>query len=274
MGEEVLLFLHIPKTAGSSVIESLYDEYASPDYFEAEGGYLCAGVYYYPGAGFFKPPGGGVLPEAVEVLRRNPVRAVVGHFCFGIHGYVHAPSSYMTILRHPLDRVVSLYYHLQRWPWQGGKAWYPGESSIPFTAETTVEQFVTDYQLRELDNDQTRRISGSEPPFGGCSRELLVRAKENLSSHFAVAGQMERLQESLLAAAEILGWAETPRARKILINQKRPATEAVSDEAREAILARNQLDLELYTFVGELLDEKIESLGESFRRRLTELSAA
>jgi hypothetical protein len=268
MREEVLLFLHIPKTAGSSVTPLLYEQYASPDYVSEEGGYLCAGVYYYPGTGFFKPPGGGAPPDVIEVLRRHSVRAVVGHFCFGIHSYVAAQSTYMTILRHPLDRVVSLYYHMQTWPQRGNKAWCPGESSIPFTTETTLEQFVTDYRLREIDNDQTRRISGIEPPFGGCTQELLVRAKENLSSHFAVVGQMERLQESLLVAAETLGWTGSPVARRQLINEKRLPTAAISGEAREAILARNQLDLELHTFVGELLEEKIKALGKSLGQRL------
>jgi Sulfotransferase family len=267
MGEQVLLFLHIPKTAGSSVLPLLYEQYASPDYSVAEGGYLCAGVYYYPGTGFFKRPGGGTPPEVIEVLRRHPVRAVVGHFCFGIHRYVDAQSTYMTTLRHPVDRVVSLYYHMQRWR-RGSKAWYPGGSPIPFTTETTLEQFVTDYQLRELDNDQTRRISGIEPPFGGCTQELLVRAKENLSSHFAAVGQMERLEESLLVAAETLGWTGTPVACRRLINEKRLPTAAISGEAREAILARNQLDLELHTFVGELLEEKVKALGKSLGQRL------
>jgi hypothetical protein len=263
MDEKVLLFLHIPKTAGSSVTRVLYRQYATPDYFEAENGWLCAGIYYYPGEGFFKPPGGGFFPEVIEALERSPVRAVVGHFSFGIHRFIPSECTYMTILRHPLDRVVSLYYHLRRWPHKAVD--YPGESAIPFTHETTLEQFITEFQLRELDNDQTRRIAGIEPPFGGCSPEILTQAKENLSSHFAVVGLMERLQETLSAAAEILCWRDDPTPPHRLVNDQRPAASAISDEARDAILARNRLDLELYSFAGELLREKIEALSTKRR---------
>jgi hypothetical protein len=101
----------------------------------------------------------------------------MGHFPFGIHQLLPKPSTYLTVLRDPINRVVSLYYHALKY------------SNNPLHERLVAEriglkEFVSDIACKEAHNDQTRRLSGLNPDFGRCSGEMLEIAKENLRVHF------------------------------------------------------------------------------------------
>jgi hypothetical protein len=83
-----LFFMHIPKTAGTSLRYLLEREYRPH-----------LGVYYPPHV----PDS---LPSDTEY------QAVTGHFKWGFHGT--QPARYVTFLREPLKQLVSHYRHIQR----------------------------------------------------------------------------------------------------------------------------------------------------------------
>src|SRR5690349_8932579 len=107
--DRVILYLHVPKCGGTTLSHILYRQVSVEDYYEAEPdpfnprGYLFhGGVYYFAGndagAGFFKDPQLSI-PDAVKrALGRADLRAVVGHFWFGVHQYVAPPWTYVTLL--------------------------------------------------------------------------------------------------------------------------------------------------------------------------------
>jgi hypothetical protein len=133
---------------------------------------------------------------------------------------------------------------------------------------------VSDLRFVETDNGQTRRIAGTERPFGECGEDLLDRAKKNLSARFVVAGLTERYVESLVLMKRRLNWPSTPTARLRNVNRSRPregAAASVSTAAMTAILERNRLDLELYTFAQRQFDETIASQGEDFQIECTRI---
>ena len=125
----ILLQLHIPKTAGSTFKKLLNRQLfggaknGEPDRSTDPAIQIYEGVYYYPRGLEENHPkisqgaSDSEVPEEVrKVLRRPDLRAVLGHFGFGIHRHIPRNSVYMTILRDPVDRVLSLYYHIRRWP--------------------------------------------------------------------------------------------------------------------------------------------------------------
>src|SRR5262245_30956087 len=111
--DRIPLFLHIPKTGGTTLKHCIYHQCKADEYYESEEGMLVDGIYYYP-AGLDKEPDAAIPAAAIRALERHDIRAVVGHFSFGIHTYIHRPSTYITLLRDPVDRLVSLYYHIRR----------------------------------------------------------------------------------------------------------------------------------------------------------------
>lgn len=243
----VVLFLHIPKAGGSTLGEYVYNQCRAPG--SGGDGPLDAGVAYLD-YGFIKEPELTVPGHVESLLGRRDLRAVVGHFWFGLHAHVARPSTYVTILRDPAERVVSLYYYAK------------------LHETMSLEEFANAPPFREVDNDQTRRIAGVNPPVGGCTRETLDAARENLRRHFAVVGTTERMKETLALLNLKLGWGRDVVSYPRNVNAARPASASLTPAAVEAVRARNELDYELWRYASELLDAGIAGEGQKFHEEL------
>jgi hypothetical protein len=258
----VVLFLHLPKTAGRTLSALLFRQLQSPALETDRARHLSGGVYYYPGPhqasnyGFFKEPAPGLPAHVPAMLARRP-RAVLGHFAFGLHRHLEEPATYVTFLRNPVDRVQSLYRQLRP---EGG--WER------FLTDFRVPGYAPDQTRLVVDNDQTRRISGEEPPFGGCDGALLARAKRNLETHFAAVGVTDRFDESVVVLAMALGWDSLVPYWPANMDVESGAEREVDPDTAARILERNALDLELYEFGRELLARRIERLGDAYLERL------
>ena len=262
--DQVPLFLHLPKTGGTTLADCIYDQCKASEDSRLEDGYLVNGVYYYPG-GFHREGDAAVPAKAIQALARLDIRAVVGHFSFGIHAYVRTPWTYVTLLRHPVDRVISLYHHIRK------------EEDSRFheiVRGMTIEDFTMRLSCREADNDQTRRISGDDPEFGACSSSTLAKAKDNLRRYFSVVGVTEHFDETLLLIKCALGWVEECYYLPNLVNKDRPASGSLPQKSIDAILERNQLDAALYEFAKELLYERISDQGPDFGREIQQFKAS
>lgn len=251
ISDRIILYLHIPKTGGTTLNSCIYNHWhdTGPYYVDADG-YLHSGIYYFP-IGFFKDTA-LALPESVRsTLGRSDLRAVLGHFPFGVHSHVVHPWTYVTILRDPLERVWSLYNHVC------------GDAPA-----VDVVEFMSNPKYIEVDNDQTRRISGLEPPLGQCTRATLEQAMENLRRHFSVVGVTERFDETLLLLRRTFGWGDDVSYYPKNQNPRKAPTATLPPEAVDAIRERNALDIALYDFANELLDEAIVTQGDTFRDEL------
>ena len=254
--DSVLLFLHIPKCGGTTLTNCIYDSLHDRTYPHSDDRFFADGVFYHP-AGLHKVVDEKSRASIPRNLHRPELRAVVGHFAFGIHEGLHGRAAdYITMLRHPVARVASLYYHLRRYD----------ESNLHRTindGNIGIAEFVRSLACHEVDNDQTRRLAGRDPEFGACGRDLLDEALENLST-FRFAGITELFDASLLLLTKECGWARPPVYLPGLVNQARPATDSLASSDVEAILEFNQLDLELYNRARAALDSQIAAAGAEF----------
>jgi hypothetical protein len=205
----VVLFLHIPKAGGQTLGEYIYNHCRAVESRADDA--LNAGVAYL-NYGFIKEPG-LVVPEHVQrLLGRRDLRAVIGHFCFGLHEHVARPSAYVTLLREPLERVVSLYYYAR------------------LNVSLSLDEFIRAPPFKEVDNDQTRRLAGADPAIGGCTRETLHAAQDNLRRHFAVVGLVERFEETLALLRLKFGWDREVISYPRNVNAGRPPTATLARE--------------------------------------------
>ena len=295
----VCLFQHIPKTGGSTLASCLYAACAAwegPRAATSDGGgtgeeavleqFYRDGVFFYP-IGFFKDPPDHVpayLPVACE---RSGLAAVTGHFAFGIHRFISRSVSYVTLVRDPVERVLSLYHHLA-----GLQILKPSVSLTDFVRGPEPEAWNADLvkwhpsppphgeeALRHwsrtlVDNDQTRRLAGREPEFGQCDADLLAAAQDNLSRHFRLAGVTERFDEALVLLKMALSWEHVPAYVPKLVNHSRPRAASVPRSVRDLIAERNQLDMQLHAFVGELFEQRVRDAGGTFQREYEAFTAA
>jgi len=229
----VVLFLHIPKAGGSTLGEYVYNQCCAPNANADDP--LSAGVAYLE-YGFLKPDELVVPEHVVNLLGRRDLRAVIGHFWFGLHEHVARPCRYITLLRDPLERVVSLYYFAK------------------LQDTMSLEEFARNPPFREVENDQTRRIAGVNPLVGECTQAMLNLARENLLRHFDVVGTTERMDETLAQLNVKLGWNREVGSYPRNVNTERPKSSVLTPAAVDAIRARNELDYELWRYASELLD--------------------
>ncbi len=241
-----LIFLHIPKTAGTSLRQAMGQAY-EPD----------ERVYLYDAPGLE----GSMHPREFENLpeeRRAQLRFVMGHLSYGTHRLVPHECRYVAVLRDPVDRVMSHYYHYRQVvPAKEGRA--ARERQMIEDRDLSLEDWVFGLQRIEADNQQVRAISGRPAvEYGATTDDMLAEAIEHIDAHFAMILFAEHMNRDLRRLGTRLGYA-IPNQVRANVNDKRPGVDQLDPELRQRIRELNRLDVELY----ETMLERSEA--ESFR---------
>jgi len=243
----ILIFLHIPKTAGSTLHGIIERQYPS-------------GVLYTPD-GVDHVGEARRLRELAE-SEFSRIRVVKGHMgFFGWHECLQAPTSYVTLLRDPVERIISHYYYVLRSP---SHPTYERVTSERLSLAEYVETRLT----FETSNLQTRILSGTTSRREALDRGHLGRARTNLARHFALAGLTERFDETVMLLRREFGWS-MPFYRRRRVTRRRPTREQVGRETVECIAAHNALDSELYEYATELFEERVRLAGTALEREVS-----
>ena len=127
--------------------------------------------------------------------QRNSIRMLRGYVFFGIHESLHRPATYVTIIRDPIDRIISHYYYVRH------TSNHRFHSTVT-SQSMSLKDYVSSGLAKELDNGQVRLLAGRKADecfaIGQCSKDLLEMAKKNLQEHFIVVGLTERFDETLI----------------------------------------------------------------------------
>jgi len=244
---KVLVFLHIPKAAGSTFYHILAHRYPPECTFIIEGT-------------------GKIDSQALFCQKssdeKSVYRFISGHMPFGIHTSITASSGYITMLRDPIDRLLSLYYFIQKRP---SHYLYDMVIREGMPLEALIEAGLSS----ELINAQTRLLAGesydSQVP---CSEAMLERALDHIASHFIFSGLTERFDESLLLLKDTLQWSGLPFYVRQNVNTTRPAQATLPEQALATIRSYNQYDLQLYQTIQAAFDQKVKDQGPTFQNRL------
>lgn len=228
IGPAILYFQHLPKTAGTSFRHALSDA-LGPDELA---------LIYDPSdlAGAIDVSDFGNLPFGV--LGR--LRLVMGHFTYGIHGRANLPYRYVTVLRDPVDRVVSLYYHFRSAAERGG----PIDSSRE--ASQTLNEWVFETGQLQADNGMVREISARRGvSFGHCSDTMLEEAIAHIHSDYEAVLIHAHMAESARVLEALVG-RPLPDVPRLNFSRNRPVLDSIDASLRRRILDLNSLDAKLY----------------------------
>jgi len=253
--DKLVFFMHIPKTAGTTLSQILRQQYGEEHIFRA---YIGVGA--------------ATLQEHIDSLQlrlekedrdgnegdRTPaVKLILGHVGFGLHEILKRELTYLTFLRHPVDRVISWYYHQRRVP----NAKYHQECQ-----SRNLPEIITCFQPIPTDNHQTRFLAGDTLreklglagtiPYGSCDRELLEQAKENLCKYFLVTGIQESFDDSLLLLQNHLAWQNINYIPENVGSNKQIIDQSLIDFIQEY----NYWDLQVYEYAKELFCQQITKL--------------
>jgi hypothetical protein len=260
-----LIFVHVPKTGGTTVREILASNYSSEERWplDNEDRLLAMGTPESDQTPLIRSIKGELPPlpakppvrnlelakaafEALPEAQRARLRYLYGHTVFGAHIFAGADWLHFAMLRDPIERVLSLYQ--ARCDRRG--------------VELDLETYLAQGRDHQLFNNQTLFLSGAPfeepfPPRG--SRTMLARAKTNLRTHFIV-GTTERFDESMGLLQHRAG-LRTVRYEKRNVARARPRREDLPQRIIEHIMEFNELDIELHRAAGELLDEQLIANG-------------
>ena len=239
MDNRALIFLHIPKTAGTTLNRIIEWQYNPLSIFTMDPYRIRA-----------TPERLKQLPEA----RRRRLRMVRGHFYYGIHEFLPQGATYITMLREPVARFLSAYYFLQRRPL------HPMHRKVT-SEKIGVEDFIRLTPQRQ--NLQCSLIAGVKSQ-GKVEAGILEIAKENLAKSFSVVGISERFEESLMLIAKTFDW-QIPFYENRKVTKSRPPVEP---GAIEMIKEHNRLDVELYEYGKGLFEASLAKNEEAVREAL------
>lgn len=235
--DRCIIFLHIPKTAGTTLHRVIERQYP-PERIHSFGAHAQESVRRFKG-----------LPKS----RRGEIQVLKGHMAFGLHKFLPQPSTYITLVRDPIERTISYYYHIVRNPTH-----YLHEEVM--AQKMSLKDVLYNEMTPDLDNGQTRLLSGvwNDVPCGYCSADMLERAKRNIQDHFAVVGLVGEFDKTLILLMRVFGWKwRNSLCVKANVAPTRPHKEDLSQGALDVIEQYNELDLELYDFAQAVFEERI-----------------
>ena len=245
-----VIFLHIPKTAGTTLDQIIFRHYRRREIY---------------GTGLVAQEGVKTF-QNMDEARRQKYRLIKGHLSFGFHQFVPGPWTYFTFFRHPIKRTLSHLYYIQRAPK------HPLYHLIK-EKKMDLKQCLEAGLDPMLHNGHTRLLSGvwAEARAGTCNVEDLEKAKANLKQ-VKVIGLTEQFDASLLMLGKAFGWNNLFYTKKN-VTAGRPTIETLSPENLEAVQAANQLDMELYNFAETLFAKQIEQQGPAFANEVIRFQA-
>ena len=236
-----LLFLHIPKTAGSSLRNALSQVYLP-----------TAQLYLYDAPG----PGRTMDLDTFEALapeERSKPRFIAGHFYFGLHTTIPRPAMYVTVIRDPVERVASLYHHYRRVAALGKDTRAGQEGRRILDDEMSLVDWGFGLERIEIDNEVVRRVAGRQDvPFGHCSDDMLADALEKVDEYFAQVLVVEHLDRSVRQLDGVLG-TRLPPVGRVNVNEARAPIDAMGPEVLERVRSLNQLDIAFHRAMADRL---------------------
>ena len=256
------VFLHLPKTAGLSLREVLkrmvppgaVNSKSPLPFDEMERKYDALVRYIETGdrsklqeynAGWESPDPNERFIKSLGSLSRKQLRKIelfMDHYFYGIHELFDRPVTYLTMLRHPVERTLS---HHQHWVARHG-------------LRTSLRDVVENNRPASIDNRQTRQIVGGlndgrdirEVPLDD---DLFGLAKEHLRS-FEWVGVTEKFDESLVTLQARFGIRDVSY-RRVNVGEGRVRREDVPPDIIRRIENVNRYDDELWRLANQLLDE-------------------
>lgn len=225
-----LIFLHSFKTAGTTLRHIMAKQYPA---------HAC--YYFYRSQ---KP----TPLEALTFDERACIRLCASHEPFGTHdGYLTPPIHYITLLRDPVDRVISEYRYRRHKGLQGA------QGDLPLLAVSE--------QMRQgrHDNLQVRMLSG-QGRVGEVTAATLEQACTHLLASSMTFGLVEHFVESLLLFRATFGWQALPVG--LAFNRTpRQGAPPVDRQTRRALAEHHPFDVQLVNMAREHFARRLHEAG-------------
>ena len=275
---EILIFLRLPKTGGNTM-DGLFEHCLPGQFFHAYIKRLNSPLLVRP-TDWIEEKFLLLPPE-----RRARVRCLIGnHVAMDVDRIFDRPASFFTVVREPVDRVVSHFYHVRT------------EPHVPihrFIRTMTLEQYLDSGMALEADNLQVRVLSGCaeldgewHPQTGQVTAapvtpHHLEMAKRNIETRFIAAAALEQITQLVWFFKRLYGW---PTHQVLFLprnenaghqqngGQPRPRVADLPASLRERLERSNHYDRELYLWVKQRFTDQLQPLQPEFDKEVSKFN--
>lgn len=214
-----LIHIHVKRTGGSSL------------------GDMVRGVY---------PNGVARAHQSFSPEKDDRVKLFQGHFCYGVHARLEVPPRYIAILRHPIDRYISMIYGTQPYDDDLLKVHQfigrGGEFATPFEA-------------------QVLQISGIDQTDQWAERRTVTRDDLNLAlsnlDTFEAVGFLEYFEASVNLISKIDDW-KLGEIIKVNCNPRPQPRPSNKSEMYRLISEFVKFEMELYEIALDRYYKRLE----------------
>lgn len=232
-------FMHIPKTAGTSLTDCLARMYRDTYAF-----HLSYGIE------------AGEINAFNAALKKQAPRLVMGHYPLRTGNDYLDSMPTITFLRDPIKRVESFCHHVAR-----GDSAYLRDKFPP--ENFSYRSFLASGNF-ELENLITKSLVG----FAHYERHksdkdgIYQEAIDLLENRLLAFGLIERFDESMALFAHKLKWHSFGTWIKLNTKKKTLSTSPLSDQDRNGIAELNDLDIRLFSYARGLFNKRLEEVPD------------
>jgi hypothetical protein len=204
----------------------------------------------------------GLHIRDVDAANIDETAFIWGHETAGVHLSLSKSYTYATLLREPVTRFASIYYH-----WS--QEHFKGEVDHELMQGKSLEQWI------DADPRFMSQVDWLSSKFDGrwYGDEALDVARKNLTGYFAFVGITEMQEESLFLCCDRFGWPSVPLWDYLYATEGRPDLADMSLRLRRKIERLVEPDLELYHDERRKFENlfKRSNFGESFREYMRDM---
>ena len=231
-----VLFEHVPKCGGTTVIDYLISQYTDHRIFRIDGG---------------NPPKSIDLFMSLPEKKRHRYNLVYGHGANRLRQYVDPKSLSATIIRNPVDRIISHYYYVCRTPkhYLYDKVKGRNMSLIDYATSSLSGELRNNYVCRFL--QITAEEAETKP------EESIKNAYHILRDEYSVVGILENLNSVMDLLASKASFHDEYKNKKLNVTIDRPKQLDVGQSTLDAIKEVNHLDVKLFELVKNNLAKNL-----------------
>lgn len=247
-----LFFLHVPKTAGMTMRHIAARQYPPQNFLFTKRG----------------SHNGLQTLTGLSAAQRSRLACVFGHYPFGVHTLFEGDFTYATILRNPVEQIVSMYSYLRA---------SPRTQPHQFAMSKTLEEFITYPAFSHMNvlflSGYQKDIADDYQNTSPVPADAFQKAKDNLTQYFSVVGLTEEFDTTLLLMRKYCGWQKLAYIRYNTAERRKAQKPPLSDALRTAIEQACAQDIALYQYAKTLFEAQKAAYGPTLDHDLAQFRA-